>query len=187
MVQIDYDSSKVKWCNSDGIFGYAKRAELYCEKPDASYSGYYNTYSVAKNWYDYSDANYPAFAKAINYHAPGTTVGNKYYAGWFFPTYRELQRLVCGVDENGNTSLDTRANLDVLNNSITAVANAGVNGTCLLTTTTTNHWSSSQSTHDLHGNDYPPAARIVSFQRGIAGNMTKTNGAPMVIIRGLDD
>jgi len=186
IVQIDYDSSTMKWCASDEIFGYAKRAELFCEQPNGSYSGYNNTYTVVRNWYDYSDANYPAFAKAINYHAPGTTNENTYYSGWFLPTWRELQRLVCGVDENGNTLGSGNTNLITVNNSITAISNLGIIGTNKLPTSGV-RWSSSQSVTGVNGNEAPHYVEYVDFYGGVVQYTAKTSSNSVVVMRALDD
>ena len=188
MVQIDYDNTSMQWCLSD-TNGYAKMTQLLCEQ-NCSYSGYYNTYSVAKKWNDYTDANYPAFAKAINYHAPGTINENKYYSGWFLPTWRELDRLIRGVDENGETLLHyERGNLILINNSITTIANAGKSGTNLLPTSD-NNWSSSQGA-SLNGIGDAPKACYVGFgQYDIAATShccSKTSNLSVVVMRALDD
>ena len=175
----------------DEIFGYAKRAELFCEQPNGSYSGYNNTYTVVRNWYDYSDANYPAFAKAINYHAPGTTNENTYYSGWFLPTWRELQRLVRGVDENKDTLNNSgRANLSTINSTITSIKTAGANGAKLLSTSEW-IWSSSQGTKIFNPNKAPWIAYRISFESGIGDsedyNESKLALLPVVVMRALDD
>lgn len=162
IVQIDYDDTKLCWTNRNNV-GYGEQPRLLCNS-SGSYSGYYNTYSIAAKWSDYSVNNYPAFAKAINYHAPGTIESNKYYSDWFLPTWKELQRLIRGVDENGNTlTTESTANLAKINSSISVLAKAGVSeANAISTQYWCWFWSSSQS-----GRRYAEEAVKVSNISGI--------------------
>ena len=161
IVQIDYDDTKLRWTGNMKGVGYGEQPRLLCNS-SGSYSGYYNTYSIAAKWSDYSVNKYPAFAKAINYHAPGTIESNKYYSDWFLPTCKELQRLIRGVDENGNTlTTESNANLAKINSSISVLAKAGVSEANAISTQYY-YWSSSQS-----GRGYASEAVQVSTTSGI--------------------
>ena len=117
---------------------------------------------------------------------------NKYYSGWFLPTWRELQRLVRGVDGNGVTlSNNGRSNLTIINNSITSIATVGANGTRLLPTSSIWIWSSSQGMNKQGYNNVPWLACKVNFQDGIGDSKDYTESKltlySVVIMRSLDD
>ena len=173
MVQIDFDSTPLKWCVSDSVSGYENQSNL------GAYSGYNNTYSYTFS--DYSDENYPAFAKARNYHAPNTTVGDTYYSGWILGARNQLVELQARIRNSGENYIYD------INGALQVLIDTGTRGVTLLQNL--NYiWTSTQSTGISSGqHDNGPVTSCADTAYNHFNNFYKTREFPVVLIRQIDD
>jgi len=159
MVQLDFNSTKRRWCESSSVAGYDA-------KLSTSYVGYDNTYTVIGGLADYSTANYPAFGYCIDYHAPGTASGDTYYTGWFLPSSNELNSVL--------------ANRSIINSAFNYIKSGG--GSANILPQSGDFWSSTESENGgIHA--------IVLYLGGnyASGDGWKITTNNVVAVRALDD